>query len=193
MTDPLKNFRRDAKALQKAFETGEKPAIERVQAIGLKGELKRADFLHIIARENQFISWPAMKEAIERLGLDRAQRQQRLKLALWHGQDQVIRDLVWDDPAVTDDAFGLQCALYEPRALERLAADPSLASEEFGGRRAIVHLAFSKAFLAFPDRKADMFILAQALIDAGADVNDSFPAPGDEEHPLSVLYGPFVQ
>ena len=189
MTDPLKNFRRDAKALQKAFEAGDKPAIERVQAIGVKGELKRSDFLHVIARENTFLSWPLMKEAVDRLGMDRAQRQQRLKLALWNGQAQVIKDLVWDDPDVTDGAFGLQCALYEPRVLEQLAADPSLATTEIGGRRPLLHLTFSKAYQVFPEREDQMFAIAEALIKAGASVDDSFPAPGDEEHPLSALYG----
>ncbi len=189
MTDPLKNFRRDARALQKAFEAGDKPAIERVQASGVQGALKRADFLHIIARENQFNSWPLMKAAVESLGMDRAQRQQRLKIALWQGQAQVIRDLVWDDPQVTDGAFGLQCALYEPRVLEQLAADPSLAAQEFGGRRPLLHLTFSKAFQVFPDREPQMFSIAKALIDAGASVNDRVPAPGDVDQPQSALYG----
>ncbi len=189
MTDPLDNFRRDAKALQKAFEAGDKSAIDRVQAIGLKGDLKRADFLHVIAREQTYLSWPVMKDAVERLGMDRAQRQQRLKLALWNGQAQVIRDLVWDDPEVTDGAFGLQCALYEPRVLEQLRADPSLAITELAGRRPLLHLAFSKAFQVFPEREPQMFEIADALVAAGASVDDSFPAPGDEDHPLSALYG----
>ncbi len=190
--DPLENYRRAAKALKASFETGAPDALVRVRANDPRrdgAELKHADYLHVIARENQFTSWPMMKEVIARLGMDRAQRQQRLKVALWHGQTQVIRDLVWEDPDVADGAVGLQCALYEPRFLEALEEDPTVPETSYGGRRPLLHLAFSKAFGAFPDRKPQMLKIAQALVDAGADVNDSFPAPGDEENPLSALYG----
>jgi len=189
MTDPLDNFRRDAKQLQKAFEAGDRPAIDRIKSSGVQGDLKRADFLHVIANENSFLSWPMMKDAVDRLGMDRAQRQQRLKIALLNGQAQVIRDLVWDDPEVTKDAFGLQCALYEPQVLEQLAADPSLATKEVSMRRPLLHLAFSKAFQVFPERESNMFAIAESLVAAGANVDDSFAAPGGEEHPLSALYG----
>lgn len=190
--DPLDRFRRAAKALKASYEAGVPDGLTRMRANPPRrdgAELKHADFLHVIARENQFNSWPMMKEAIARLGMDRAARQQRLKVALWHGQTQIIRDLVWEDPNVTDGALGLQCALYEPRFLEALAEDPTIPATEFGGRRPLLHLTFSKAFEAFPDRSPQMFEIAQALLNAGADVNDSFPAPGDEENPLSALYG----
>ena len=190
--DPLDRFRRAAKALKASYEAGEPNAISRLRINPPRrdgAELKHADYLHVVARENQFNSWPIMKEAIARLGMDRAARQQRLKIALWHGQTQVIRDLVWDDPEVAQGAFGLQCALYEPQVLQDLAENPKLVVTEFGGRRPLLHLTFSKAFDAFPEREAQMFEIAQALVDAGADVNDSFPAPGDEEHSLSALYG----
>ena len=190
--DPLDKFRRAAKALKTAYETGQSDALTRLSRVNPRpdgAELKHADFLHVIARENNFATWPQMKDSIARLGMDRAQRQQRLKVALWHGQAQVIRDIVWDDPQVTDGAFGLQCALYEPRVLTQLADDPSLAVTEVGGRSPLLHLTFSKAYQIFPDREADMFAIADALVAAGADVNDAFTAPEDEQHPLSALYG----
>lgn len=190
--DPLDRFRRAAKALKSSFEAGEPDGLVRLRSYSPRtggAELKHADYLHVVARENQFSSWPTMKSAIERLGMDRAQRQQRLKIALWKGQVQIIRDLVWDDPDVADGAFGLQCALYEPRVLQDLADDPSLANTAFGGRRPLLHLAFSKAFEAFPDREAEMFEIAAALRNAGADVNDTFEMDGDTTHPLSALYG----
>ena len=189
MTNPLDNFRRDAKRLQKAFETGEREAIDRVQAVGIKGDLKRADFLHVIAREQTYRSWPAMKDAIERLGMDRAQRQQRLKIALWTGQAHTLRDIVTDDPEITDGSFGLQCALFEERALDVLQADPALATQEDAARKPMVYLAFSKALDVFPEREPQMYAIAEALVAAGASVDESFPAPGDETHPLSALYG----
>ncbi len=192
MNDPLDRFRRAAKALKANYEAGGQEALARLRENPPRrdgGDLKHADFLHVIARENQFNSWPMMKEAIARLGMNRAARQQRLKIALWQGQTQVIRDLVWDDPDVAQGAFGLRCALYDTSVLADLSSDPDLAKSDFGGRRPLVHLAFSKAFRAFPEREAQMFAVAQALFDAGADVNDRFPAPGDETCLLSTLYG----
>ena len=105
--DSLERFRRAAKALKASYEVGAPDALARIR-INPPGraaeDLKHADFLHVVARENQFTSWPMMKEAILRLGMDRAARQQRLKIALWHGQSQVVRDIIWEDPNV--------CLLY---------------------------------------------------------------------------------
>lgn len=190
--DPLDRFRRAAKALKASFESGEPDGLTRMRSNPPRrdgAELIHADYLHVIARENQFNSWPQMKEAIGRLGMDRAARQQRLKVALWRGQTQIIRDLIWEDPDVTDGAIGLQCALYEPRFLTALDEDPDLVKTSFGGRTPLLHLTFSKAFEAFPDREPQMFEIAQALLQAGADMNDHFPAPEDDENPLSALYG----
>jgi hypothetical protein len=75
--------------------------------------LKHADFLHVIARENSFATWPAMKASIEALGLDRAGKLQRLKIALHHGQTGVVHRFMEDKPDLVAGHFSLLCGLYD--------------------------------------------------------------------------------
>ncbi|MBT8426057.1 MAG: hypothetical protein KJO67_13855, partial [Silicimonas sp.] len=88
----IEQLRRDAKALRKAYEAGDRDALRRVDAHVRRNapDLKHADFLHVIARENAFESWPRLVWAAETVGLDRAARQQRLKIAIYHGQNWVV-------------------------------------------------------------------------------------------------------
>ncbi|MEO0930442.1 MAG: hypothetical protein AAFY14_07295, partial [Pseudomonadota bacterium] len=192
MTDPLDALRRQAKTLHKSYQRGEREAITRVNVVNPRdsGPLKRADFLHVIARENSFASWPQMKIAVETQGMDRAAKQQRLKLAIYHGQVQVVQQLMWDTPDLADDNFGLQVALFNLDAVrEVLATDPAAAIRAYGPRRPILHLAFSKMLQIWPEREADMLAIAELLLAHGADVNDGFPHEPGSDHKLSALYG----
>ncbi|MEL6839359.1 MAG: ankyrin repeat domain-containing protein [Pseudomonadota bacterium] len=192
MTDPLDALRRQAKTLHKSYQRGEREAITRVNVVNPRdsGPLKRADFLHVIARENSFASWPQMKIAVETQGMDRAAKQQRLKLAIYHGQVQVVQQLMWDTPDLADDNFGLQVALFDLNAVrDVLAADPAAAIRAYGPRRPILHLAFSKMLQIWPEREADMLAIAELLLAHGADVNDGFPHEPGSDHKLSALYG----
>ena len=192
MTDPLDDLRRQAKTLQKRYETGDRDAIARVDLAQLRrdGVLKRADFLHVVARENNFASWPQMKTAVETRGMDHAAKVQRLKIALAHGQTQVVQQLMWDTPDLADGAFCLQVALYDlPAVRAALAKDPQLATRSEGGRRPILHLSYSPMLRGWPDRQADMLSIADLLHANGADVNDSYRPQMGGDHPLSALYG----
>ncbi|MFQ1699337.1 ankyrin repeat domain-containing protein [Loktanella agnita] len=192
MMDTLDALRRQAKTLQKTYETGDRAAIARLDSVRPReiGPLKRADFLHVIARENNFTSWPQMKLAVETQGMDRAARQQRLKLALAHGQVQVVQQLIWDTPDLADGLFGLQVALYDLGAVQRvLSVDPAAATRMAGHRTPMVHLAFSRMLQVWPHKEADMLAIADLLLAHGADVNDGFaPFPGSDQR-LSALYG----
>ncbi|WP_341366651.1 ankyrin repeat domain-containing protein [Yoonia sp. BS5-3] len=191
MTDPLDTLRKQAKILHKSYESGTPDAIARVALVNPRaGDFKRADFLHVIARENNFPSWPQMKTAIETQGMDRAAKQQRLKIALYHGQVQVVQRLIWETPDLADDAFGLQVALFDwPAVRDVLAYDPAAATRTYGPRRPILHLAFSKMLKIWPEKQADMIAIAEALVAHGADVNDGYPAEPGSTHMLSALYG----
>ena len=93
MTKTLDRLRRDAKALRQAHEAGTPDARARIATYQPRPEgraLKHADYLHVIARENSFASWPALKEAVEIMGMDGAAKLQRLKIALHHGQVEVV-------------------------------------------------------------------------------------------------------
>ena len=191
MTDPLKNLRRQAKTLQKRYEAGDKDAIARVAATPpRKGALKRADFLHVIARENNFPNWPQLKVSVETNGMDVAAKRQRLKIALFHGQTHVIRQLIWDTPDLARGDLALEIALYDlPAVQAAVAADASAATRFLGKRPPILHLAFSKALAIWPERAADMLAIAALLRTHGADVNAGTPAEPGSDHSLSALYG----
>lgn len=192
MTDlSLDSLRREAKLLQRAWIAREPAAVVRLkQHPPRHGDLVRADFLHVVAQENGFASWPRLKLAAETMGLDRATALQRLKIALFHGNTALAEELLLKWPDLADGVFGLECALYRREAVAAaLAEKPALAVTEAGGRRPILHLAFSRWFRARPDTQADMLAVAEMLLAHGADVNDGFVPPQGGSHSLSALYG----
>ncbi|MDA7424063.1 ankyrin repeat domain-containing protein [Thalassococcus lentus] len=184
-------LRRDAKRLKKAFDTGEAAARHRVEShLGARAEIKLADALHVVARETLFESWPALVKASETLGLDRAAAQQRLKFALYHGQNEKVSALLDQYPDLNKGAFGLSCALYDQSEVARmLADDPGYATRQIGPRRPILHLAFSRWHKARPDLQESMVSVADMLLANGADVNDGYPFQQGDDHLLSALYG----
>lgn len=188
MTDPLDRFRRAAKTLKSSYEAGDSVARDRLRLHPPRetGALKHADFLHVIARENRFATWPAMKAAIEDHGLDRAAKIQRLKIALYHGQTANVARLMAADPDLAQGQFGLLCALYDVRAVwAMLSDDPTLAVQDAGPSSPLVHLCRSRMFTIWPDKAPDAIAIADMLVANGADVN-----AGSVEHgaSLSPLY-----
>lgn len=192
MTKSIDQLRRDARALKTAYEAGEPLARQRLAAYPPRShdsELKHADYLHVVARENNFVSWPALKLAAELHGMDKAARQQRLKIALAHGQTKVVERLLDEVPDLADGVLGLEIALYRRQAVEvALQVDPTCLSHDLGPVPALVHLARSKMIHAWPQRKADMLAIAELLLAFGADVNQGVPVDDGSDHKLSPLY-----
>jgi len=190
MTKSTDKLSRSAKALRKSYQAGDPAAISRVAAIfPTAKDLKHADALHVIAREAGHDSWPKLKFAAESAAMDRAAKAERLKMALYLGQHWVAEALLAEVPDLGRDNLGLICALYDVEALKAaLARDPGLASKGVGIRKPLLHLAFSH-HVNGAGSEADMLRAAQMLVDAGADVDASFPFNGDENSPLSALYG----
>lgn len=192
MTKSIDQLRRDARTLKSSYEAGDRLARQRLRAQPPRPgdvDLKHADFLHVVARENGFASWPALKLAAELHGMDKATKQQRLKIALAHGQTQVVERLLEDVPDLADGLLGLEIALYRREAVEiALQVDPASASGNLGPAPAMIHLARSKMIHAWPDRKSDMLAIADILVAHGADVNQGVPVHEGADHMLSPLY-----
>ncbi len=193
MTKSLDQLRRDAKALGKALTAGDTGAILRVHGIvpaPRDGVYKHADCLHVIARETGYASWPALKLAVETQGMDRAQKQGRLRWALFNGSSETVAYLLEKDPDLAEGQVPLLVALYDTKAMQKmLAQDANAATREYPPRRPMCHLAFSKHIKAEPGKEADMLAMADLLVAHGADVNDSFAFEPDADHRLSALYG----
>ena len=189
----LDQLRRDAKALRKAHDGREPLALQRLKVHPPRTDgavLKHADYLHVIAQETGFASWPALKEALELQGLDRAAKLQKLKIALAHGQNARVDRLLSDTPDLADGIFGLQVALLNREAVATmLADDPGRATRVTAHQSPMCFLAFSRRIHAEPDKAEDMLAIAEMLLAHGADVNDGRPVGPGSDHRLSVLYG----
>ncbi|WP_289151532.1 ankyrin repeat domain-containing protein [uncultured Salipiger sp.] len=189
----LDSLRFDAKRLHRGFDAGAPWVLERLRAhpprAALKG-LKRADFLQVVALEHGFDSWPRLKLAAETSGLDHATKVQRLKIALFRGQNRVVAQLLDETPDLADGLFGLQCALYRREAVAAaLAETPALAVTRMGPRTPIRHLACSRWIKARPELEPEMLATAELLLAHGADVNDSYAEREGDAQRLSALYG----
>ncbi|AKS47360.1 Ankyrin repeat-containing protein [Octadecabacter temperatus] len=189
MTNPLDKFRRAAKALKTEYETGLPDALTRIATVRPRSDgadLRHADYLHVIAQENNFPTWPVMKDAIETVGLDRAQKIQKLKIALHAGRTGVVAKLLEGTPDLAKDHFGLLCGLNDVKSVwMMLKDDPALASKRAGPFLPMVHLCKSRMFTVQPEGGADSAAIADMLVANGADVNAGSVENGD---PLSPLY-----
>ena len=192
LTRDLDALRRTAKRLKKSADAGDAEALARLRAAiaDPPASWRHADALHAIAREAGFESWPKLKFSVEAAALSRAERVERLKRALFYGQHWIVEKLTAEAPDLAAGDFALEIATYDRDAVTaRLARDASAATETLGRRSPLLHLAYSQHIHAAPEKKAAMLAIAEALVDAGADVNDSFPAEPGSEHRLSALYG----
>ncbi|MBF9032723.1 hypothetical protein HKCCE2091_00585 [Rhodobacterales bacterium HKCCE2091] len=192
MTDPLDRFRRKAKDLHRAHSAGDGRARMRIESVRPRDggtALKHADYLHVIAREEGFASWPAMKLAVETRGLDRAQKQARLVHAVAHGQFAVADQLLADTPDLAEGHMGLACGLYDLAGVRAGLVHPGAAVEAAPGSvPPLIHLCRSKMIHHRPGLEADMIAIAEALVAAGADVNGGVPVHPGADHLLSPLY-----
>jgi len=192
MPKSIDQLRRDARSLLKSARSGAGDALSRMSAVltdRAPETWKHADALHVIAREAGYASWPRLKFATEMAAMDRAEKAERLKLALFLGQPWIVRDLLAETPDLGQENFGLQCALFEREGVAaRLARDPGAAVAPIGPRRPILHLAFSRHLQGDGDA-ADMLAVAEMLLAHGADVNDGYPPEPGSDHRLSALYG----
>ncbi len=191
MSSQIRKLRAAAKRLKKAFAEGDDEAVRRLRAeVPAPKQPRHADFLHVIARENGSKSWPELKLDLETREMSRAQRADRLKVALYFGQAWVVRKLLADDPALPNQDFGLQVATYDREAVRRsVDRDPTAATRLVGVRSPILHLAYSHYFRMASDRLDDMERVAELLVAHGADVNDGYAAEPGSDHRISALYG----
>lgn len=188
----IEQLRRDAKALKKAHEAGEVHARSRIASVAPRPDgavLKHSDYLHVIARENSFASWPSLKLAVDMLGMDVAAKRQRLKIAVHEGQFKVVEQLLADTPTLADGDLGLEIALYRREAVEAaLQTEPGRATDMLGMASPLIHLAHSRMIKVWPEREAGMLAIAELLLANGADVNLGSPAHEGSDHQLSPLY-----
>ena len=162
MPKSLDQFRRDAKALRRAYEAGDADAMTFLKSgLGALPDrpLKHADYLHAIARAEGFPSWPALKAAAEVHGMDRAARIAALTRAAALGQAEIARALMEADPGLDTATPGLAAAFYRPEALQGfLDRGEALAAE--GSAPPFIHLCRSRMWSHLPERAGAMIACA---------------------------------
>ncbi|KKJ78296.1 hypothetical protein WH95_03035 [Kiloniella litopenaei] len=194
-TPNIDTFKKQAKRLKKAYETGDHEAQNRVQKILYdKSSLTHADFLFVIAREQGHESWPKFKFALETLAMNKEQKAERLRSALYHGHQWIIKKLLDEAPDLASYDLGLQIATYDIEAVRNALADtPGLATTPIKGRLPFHYLCFSHYIHQAPEKAGKMCDLAQLLLDRGADIDrgmsPDFSPSEDNAHTLSPLYG----
>ena len=190
MANSVIRLRRDAKALRNACAAGDRDALARAEAVlgTVPKAVSHADALHVLAGEAGRASWTVLKFAAEAGAMDRAEKLDRLKTALFHGQGWRVECLLEVAPDLRRDNLGIMCSLYDVEGVrEAVDARPNAVNEPVLGPRApILHLAFSR-WWRHGGSEEDMLATAEVLKTAGANVNESYAqVPGN---PLSALYG----
>ena len=137
-----------AKELLAAFRGGEAEAKARVRAeLPDKGRIVLADAQFVLAREYGFVNWPALREHIETLTIERLSPEERFKRAVRAGDvgelrrlrvhREELRDVVnkpsfgFDSPALVSVAGRGSVELVD--ALLALGADPNRKSDWWAG------------------------------------------------------------
>ncbi|WP_299380807.1 ankyrin repeat domain-containing protein [uncultured Kiloniella sp.] len=191
----IDTFKKQAKRLKKAYASGDTEARVRVQEIVPdKLTLTHADFLFVIAREQGHQSWPKFKFALETSVMNKEQKADRLRSALYLGHRWIIEKLLAESPDLTSYDLGLQIATYDIEAIHKALADnPGLVTKAIKGRLPFHHLCFSHYIHVEPEKADKMLAMAQLLLDKGADFNHGmspdFSSHENNEHTLSPLYG----
>ncbi len=192
MTKSTEQLRRDAKTLRRAHQAGDSDARAAVRAFvqpADKDQLKHADYLHIVARQSGFASWPALVASAELHGLDRAAHIQRLTIAMAEGQDHVVRGILSETPDLAEATLALAAGFYRREAVTRMLADsPGTATAKVGSAPPFIHFCRSRMLRLFPEAEADMLAIAEMFLAQGVDVNEGLPWPDDPGHMLSPLY-----
>ncbi|MDE0347091.1 MAG: hypothetical protein OXI66_15130, partial [Boseongicola sp.] len=127
MAVPINRLRKNAKALKKACAAGDTGALARAEAVlgTAPKAVSHADARNVLAREAGYASWPVLKFATEAEAMDRVEKLDRLKMALFHGQGWRVERLLDAAPDLRRDNLGILCAMYDVEGVrEALEARP---------------------------------------------------------------------
>ena len=180
----LDQLRRAAKTLKKSYEAGEPGAVQLVQNLWGKTPETHADFLHVVARQHGFVSWPRLKWAAETVGLERAEAQERLKMALYNG-NRPAADALLSAMNLAQGHLGLLCDL-------RSAGVKAVLSDAPKRRLSLLDRDARSCMSPFPSGTKWGAMLGslssrKLLVAHGADMNDSWAHNAGSEERLPVF------
>ena len=180
----LDQARRRAKELLRAARARDPEALARFRD---DREPRLADAQRAVAGDLGFPSWPALVHHVEASRGDREQRCARLVAAALDNRADVAERLLAHDPSLA--AAGLDVALVlgdHAAVAAALQADPELVSKDLNGRKPLSHACHSAFLRPSSPRAPGVRRIVELLLDAGADVDETFE---NEYGAMPVLYG----
>ncbi|MEO8369486.1 MAG: ankyrin repeat domain-containing protein [Candidatus Solibacter sp.] len=181
----LEYYRKQAKALLKAAQSGDPAALQRLKT---QETPKLHDAQLAIAREQGFRSWPRFHAWLESPGagllptfIDAATSDRR-----------AAQELLAAHPELANAGFHAALVLGDaPEVEAALAEDASLATAPGGPDNVVplIYVCFSRFGIPLSDRAAGIVETARALLRHGADPNSVFQTPYQGGTiPLSCIY-----
>ena len=188
----LEYFRKAAKALLKAAQSGDASALERLARYSVKTD--QAPALHqaqlAIAREQGFASWPRFRAFLQESPLNiRELPNEFVKHAL--GDLRRAEEMLAQHPEIAGTELYSALVLGDVGRVERaLTESPKFASTKGGPRgwEPLLYVCFSRFAHGNSSRAGDLVETARALLAGGADPNASYLDERWEDNPLSCLY-----
>src|SRR3954471_12339728 len=180
----LDQARRRAKELLRAARARDPEALVRFRE---DREPRLADAQRAVAQDLGFPSWPALVHHVEASRGDREQRRARLVEAALNGRPDVAERLLAHDPSLASAGLDVALVLGDHEAVATaLHADPELVSKDLHGRKPLSHACHSAFLRPSSSRAPGVRRVVELLLDAGADVNETFE---NEYGAMPVLYG----
>ncbi|HEY3457077.1 MAG TPA: ankyrin repeat domain-containing protein [Bryobacteraceae bacterium] len=188
----LEYFRKAAKALLKAAQSGDASALERLTRYSVKTDQEPA--LHqaqlAIAREQGFASWPRFRAFLQESSLNtRGLADEFVRHAL--SDLRRAEEMLAQHPEIAGVDLYSALVVGDVRRVERaLAESPDLAKAKGGPRiwEPLLYVCFSRFAHGRSSRAGDLVETARALLASGADPNTSYIDERWEDNPLSCLY-----
>ncbi len=198
----LEHLKKQAKDLQRACESGDAAALTRVAAVlpkGRAGRVRLHDAQWTVAREYGFASWTEMRSFVEWSAVERANREQAMRLwfsYVYGGGNDAARPKLatrlLDRGAVRPGGdVWMACAMGDEAELRRAIEENPAWVKERGGPFGMTPLiALTHSGLLRDARYAPaMERCAALLLNAGADVNETWIDATFPDSPLGALYG----
>jgi ankyrin repeat protein len=183
MPTNLEYYRKAAKSLLKAAQSGDAGALERIARHSTTIALNKAQLT--IAREQGFASWPRFRAFLLESSFDfQALVAEFTNAAL--GDARRAEEMLARHPGIAGAGFYTALVLGDAQPVERaLSASPAIANTKGGPREwePLLYVCFSRL------AKGDPAAIARLLLASGADPNATYVDERWPDSPLSCLYG----